>query len=89
MPSWIGPWEIGILVVVLLVVFGPKQLPRLGSSLGRAIPGFRKGLKETEQEFRKAVSEESEPEPVQAAKPAETAAQSAQAAQPSDEEKVG
>ncbi len=59
MPSWIGPWEIGILVIVLLVVFGPKRLPELGSSLGKAITGFRKGLKESEQELRKSLADES------------------------------
>lgn len=59
MPSWIGPWEIGILLVIVLVVFGPKRLPELGSSLGRAITGFRRGLKDSEQEIRKAVSEAS------------------------------
>jgi sec-independent protein translocase protein TatA len=57
MPSWIGPWEIGILLVIILVVFGPKRLPELGSSLGKAITGFRKGLKDSEQEIRKAVTE--------------------------------
>ena len=78
MPSWIGPWEIAILVIILLVVFGPKRLPELGSSLGKAITGFRKGLKESEQELRKAVADENED--TSAAKPAQAAAQPAQAA---------
>lgn len=86
MPSWIGPWEIAILVIVLLVVFGPKRLPELGSSLGKAITGFRKGLKESEQELRKAVADDSEPAP--AAKSAETVAQPAEAAKAPDEEKT-
>lgn len=73
MPGWIGPWEIGILVIVLLVVFGPKRLPELGSSLGKAITGFKKGLKESEQEIRKAVAEES---------------QTTEAAKVSEEEKI-
>ena len=62
MPGWIGPWEIAIVAVVALIVFGPKRLPELGSSLGRAITGFKKGLKETEDEVRDAVAEESEAE---------------------------
>jgi sec-independent protein translocase protein TatA len=78
MPSWIGPWEIAILVIILLVVFGPKRLPELGSSLGKAITGFRKGLKESEQELRKAVADDSEAS--SAAQPAQTAAQPTQAA---------
>jgi sec-independent protein translocase protein TatA len=59
MPNWIGPWEIAILLVIVLLVFGPKRLPELGSSLGKAITGFKKGIKESEQEIRKAVTEES------------------------------
>lgn len=60
MPGWIGPWEIAIVAVVALIVFGPRRLPELGSSLGRAITGFKKGLQETEEEVRGAVSEASE-----------------------------
>ncbi|HZK48747.1 MAG TPA: twin-arginine translocase TatA/TatE family subunit [Thermoleophilia bacterium] len=83
MPSWIGPWEIGILVIVLLVVFGPKRLPELGSSLGKAITGFKKGLKESEQEFRKAVTEESQ------VTETPKISQVAETAKSSDEEKTG
>jgi sec-independent protein translocase protein TatA len=50
MPSWIGPWEIAIVLVLALLIFGPKKLPDLGSSLGRSITGFKKGLKETKEE---------------------------------------
>lgn len=86
MPSWIGPWEIGILVIVLLVVFGPKRLPELGSSLGKAITGFRKGLKESEQELRKSLADESTV--AEAAKAPEAPA-AAEAAKASEEQKVG
>ena len=43
MPSF---WQILIAVAVLLLVFGPKRIPDLGKSLGEAIRGFRKGIKE-------------------------------------------
>jgi sec-independent protein translocase protein TatA len=59
MPNWIGPWEIAILLVIVLLVFGPKRLPELGSSLGKAITGFKRGIKDSEEEIRKAVAEES------------------------------
>ena len=71
MPSWIGPWEIIIVVIIALVVFGPRRLPELGSSLGKAITGFRKGLKESEEEIRKAVSVSDEPAQVTEVKAAE------------------
>jgi len=61
MPNWIGPWEIIIVVVIALVVFGPRRLPELGSSLGKAITGFRKGLKESEEEIRRAVASDDGP----------------------------
>jgi sec-independent protein translocase protein TatA len=44
MPS-VGPLEIAIVVVAALLVFGPRRLPELGSSLGRSIRGFRRGIK--------------------------------------------
>jgi sec-independent protein translocase protein TatA len=45
----IGPLEIGIVLIIALVVFGPKRLPELGSSLGHGIRGFGKGLKGDEE----------------------------------------
>lgn len=45
MISNIGPLEIGIVLIIALIVFGPKRLPELGSSLGKGIRGFGKGLK--------------------------------------------
>jgi sec-independent protein translocase protein TatA len=57
MPSWIGGWEIAIVLVLVLVIFGPKKLPELGSSLGKSIRGFRKGLKESKDEVKSTVSE--------------------------------
>jgi len=57
MPSWIGPWEIAIVVIIALLIFGPRKLPELGSSFGKSIRGFKKGLKEGEDELNEAVSE--------------------------------
>jgi len=41
MPGNIGPLEIVIVLIIALVVFGPKRLPELGRSLGRGIREFR------------------------------------------------
>ena len=40
MPN-IGPMEIIIVLVIALVVFGPKRLPELGKSVGKGIREFR------------------------------------------------
>jgi len=37
----IGPMEIMIVLVIALVVFGPKRLPELGKSIGKGIREFR------------------------------------------------
>jgi sec-independent protein translocase protein TatA len=39
--SNIGPLEIAIVLIIALIVFGPKRLPELGSSLGRGIREFK------------------------------------------------
>jgi len=44
----LGPWQIAIIVVLLLLIFGPKRLPGLGQSIGEAIRNFRKGLENKE-----------------------------------------
>ena len=38
----IGPLEIIVVLIIALIVFGPKRLPELGSSLGRGIREFRR-----------------------------------------------
>ncbi len=57
MPSWIGPWEIAIVVIIALLIFGPRKLPELGSSFGKSIRGFKKGLKEGQDELNEVVAE--------------------------------
>ncbi len=58
MPGWLGPWEILIVVVIILLIFGGKLIPRIGSSFGRSLVGLKKGLKEGEEEFKSAVKED-------------------------------
>jgi sec-independent protein translocase protein TatA len=56
MPN-IGGWEIAIIVILALLIFGPKKLPELGSSLGKSIRGFKKGLKDNKEEIKATVAE--------------------------------
>lgn len=37
----IGPWQIGLIVVVLLLLFGGKKLPELMKGMGKGIKGFK------------------------------------------------
>lgn len=43
MPN-VGPLEIVVVLVIVLVIFGPKRLPELGRSLGRGIREFKGSL---------------------------------------------
>lgn len=49
----IGLPEMILILVIALLVFGPKKLPEIGSSLGKAIRGFQDASKEFENEFKK------------------------------------
>jgi sec-independent protein translocase protein TatA len=44
MPGWIGPWELAILLVVVLLIFGPKRLPEMGKSLGKGMREFKDSI---------------------------------------------
>ncbi|HZK43523.1 MAG TPA: twin-arginine translocase TatA/TatE family subunit [Syntrophomonadaceae bacterium] len=56
-----GPWEIGLILVIVLIVFGPGKLPQLGESVGKAIQSFRKAKDESfdedEEEINKEIKE--------------------------------
>lgn len=49
----IGLPEMALILVLALLVFGPKKLPEIGRSLGKAIRGFQEASKEFETEFKK------------------------------------
>jgi sec-independent protein translocase protein TatA len=80
MPGNIGPLEIGIVLVIALIVFGPKRLPELGSSLGRGIRGF----KETVTGERKDDDEDDDVKAISATEATPTAP----AEKPAEAEKV-
>ena len=43
MPFRMGPWEIALIVVIILIVFGVGKLPQVGGAIGKGIRSFRKG----------------------------------------------
>jgi len=55
MPFGIQPLHIVIIVIVALIIFGPKRLPEVGRWVGRTLNEFRKGT----QEMTEALREES------------------------------
>jgi sec-independent protein translocase protein TatA len=53
----LGMWEMIMIFLVVLLLFGAKRLPEIGSSLGKGIREFKGSIKEIEKEV-KAVGEE-------------------------------
>jgi len=37
----LGPWEIGLILVIVLIVFGAGKLPQIGNAIGKGIREFR------------------------------------------------
>lgn len=44
-----GVWELLIILVIVLVIFGAKKLPEIGDGVGRAISNFKKASNEPEE----------------------------------------
>ena len=45
----IGPWQLLIILVIVLAIFGTKRLGSLGSDLGKSVRGFRKAMNEADE----------------------------------------
>ena len=61
MIAGLGPFEIIIILVIILVIFGPKNLPKLGSALGKTVKNVREGM-DGEETASKADEVEDEAE---------------------------
>ena len=57
-----GPWEIVMILVVVLLVFGAKRIPEIAQSLGKGITEFKRGVKDVQTEIENNVNTDSPPE---------------------------
>jgi sec-independent protein translocase protein TatA len=53
----IGPAELIVVVLVALLVFGPKRLPDIGRTMGRSLQQFREATKEIRQEVKENLGD--------------------------------
>ncbi len=53
MPFRLGPWEIGLILVIVLIVFGVGKLPQVGGAIGRGLRSFRKAQAGEDEEEEK------------------------------------
>jgi sec-independent protein translocase protein TatA len=45
-----GPWEIGLILLIVLIVFGVGKLPQIGGAVGKGIRQFRKAQRGEDEE---------------------------------------
>ncbi len=53
----IGLPEMAVIMTVALLIFGPKKLPEIGRSMGKAVRGFQEASKEFESEFKREADQ--------------------------------
>lgn len=51
-----GGWELLLILIIVLIVFGAGKLPQLGEGLGKAIKGFKKSVHEPEPQLEAQAS---------------------------------
>lgn len=56
----LGVWEILIILVVILLVFGPRRLPEMAKGIGQSVREFRKGIRDLKDD----ISKDDEPKKV-------------------------
>ena len=56
----IGPWEMGLVLAIILIIFGVGKLPQVGGALGKGLRAFRKGQS---GEYEEEEEEEEPPKP--------------------------
>ena len=60
MPFRMGPWEIALILVIILIVFGVGKLPQIGGAMGKGLRAFKKGQQGED------IGEEEKPQPKKA-----------------------
>ena len=57
MLSGISIWQLLIILVIIMLIFGTKKLRNIGGDLGGAVKGFKDAVKDGEQAANKQISE--------------------------------
>jgi sec-independent protein translocase protein TatA len=55
----VGPWELGIVLLIVLLIFGAGKLPGVGAALGKSLSAFKKNAALDKDEDEKKALDES------------------------------
>ena len=54
----LGMWEILIILVVVLLIFGPRRLPEMAKGIGQSVREFRKGIKGMKEDIETEINKD-------------------------------
>lgn len=57
----IGALEVGIILLVVLLIFGPSKLPQLGEGIGKMLRGFKKEMRALDDDKKTGDDDEERP----------------------------
>jgi len=56
----LGPWELLLVFLAILLLFGAKRLPEIAQGMGKGIKEFKKAMKDTTEDIKSSVNLDSD-----------------------------
>ena len=53
-PLFIGTWELVLIILVIVLIFGGKKIPELMKGVGKGVKSFKEGMNEIEDQVNQA-----------------------------------
>ena len=60
-PLFIGTWELVLIIVIIVLLFGAKKIPELMKGVGKGVKSFKQGLNEIDEQVNLSDGTKSEP----------------------------
>ncbi len=61
----IGPWQVVILALLIVLLFGGKKIPELMKGIGKGVKSFKEGMNEVEDQINKSDEDKPKEDPKQ------------------------
>ena len=56
----LGPWELLLVFLAILLLFGAKRLPEIAQGMGKGIKEFKKAMKDTTDELKNSMDDKAD-----------------------------
>ena len=60
-PLFIGTWELVLIILIIVLIFGGKKIPELMKGVGKGVKSFKEGMNEIEEQVNQADVEKPAP----------------------------